>query len=108
MGTYITILFILIFFHYLADFPLQDVLARAKNQTNPIPDIPWQQALFAHSFIQAGFVYLATGIPALFVAELVCHAVIDYNKSRGELTFTHDQALHLICKMVWAAVVIAT
>ena len=104
MGSYITILFIMIFFHYLADFPL----SKAKNQTDPIPNVPWQQVIFAHAFIQAGLVYLVTGMPVLFVTELVCHAVIEYNKSRGEFTFTHGQILHIICKMVWAAVVVAT
>lgn len=107
MGSVITLFVILVFFHYLADFPLQgDFLAKAKNHTAPIPHVPWRHALFAHSFIQASLVYLATGIPILFIAELVAHAVIDYQKSRGEITFATDQYLHIACKALWVVVVI--
>ncbi len=98
---------VLLFFHFLADYPLQgDFLAKAKNQTNPIPHVPWQHALFAHSFIQAGFVYLATGNVVLFVVEFFAHGCIDYQKSRGELTFAQDQYIHIAMKAIYAILVV--
>ena len=101
--TFIVLFGILLFFHFLADYPLQgDFLAKAKNHLTPIPHISWKHALFAHSFIHAGFVYLATGYIIFFVAELVAHFYIDYRKNSGEITFVGDQYAHIACKAVWA------
>lgn len=107
MIDFFVLLGILLFFHFLADYPLQgDFLAKAKNHVEPIPHVDWKHALFAHSFIHAGFVYLATGQIILFFGELFSHALIDYKKCSGEITFQKDQYLHLACKVVWALVVV--
>lgn len=93
---------VLVFFHFLADFPLQgDFLARAKNSQNPIPDIPWWIALSGHSFIHAGFVFAATGSWVCLVGEFVVHWITDDEKSKGEITFATDQAIHIGAKIVW-------
>ena len=98
---------VLVFFHFLADYPLQgDFLSKAKNHITPIPHVPWKHALFAHAFIHAGMVYLATGYVYLFFAELIAHSIIDYRKNAGEITFAGDQYAHFICKAVWALVVV--
>lgn len=118
----IALLFYLIVAHCLADYPLQgDFLARAKNQTAPLPGVPWQIALFAHAMIHAGFVAALTGSLLIGSAELVAHMAIDYAKSDGWLgkawpgswqepeansrAFWHDQALHIACKVAWATVI---
>ncbi len=107
MIEFVTVFGILVFAHFLADYPLQgDFLANAKNHVTPIPHVSWKHALFAHSFIHAGFVYLITGNPLLFAGELVSHAIIDYRKTSGELTFEEDQYLHILCKALWALVVV--
>ncbi len=107
IASFILVFGVLIFFHFLADYPLQgDFLAKAKNRNAPIPHIPWQQALFAHAFIHAGFVFLATGSIIAFIGELVIHAVTDDMKCRGELTFNQDQAIHFGCKALWALLVV--
>lgn len=104
LPTFLTLLFLLLVVHALADYPLQgDFLARAKNHRQPIPGVPWWQALAAHSMIHAGGVWLVTGSILLGLAELVSHAVIDWMKSGGGLTFTQDQALHVWFKACWAA-----
>lgn len=104
LTTFIVLFGILLFFHFLADYPLQgDFLAKAKNHSDPIPHVPWRHALFAHSFIHAGFVYLATGQILFFFGELISHAYIDYKKCSGEYTYNRDQTLHILCKLVWAA-----
>lgn len=91
--------------HAIADYPLQgDFLARAKNRTAPIPGVPWQQALGAHALIHAGFVGVITGSIALAVCEFAAHWITDDLKCRGKINFNTDQAIHLICKVVWCAI----
>ena len=98
----------LIIGHVVADYPLQgDFLSRAKNRFNPIPGVPWYQALGAHTVIQGGAVWLITGIWWLGAIELVCHAVIDDTKCRGVIGFNTDQAIHILCKGIWACIAIA-
>lgn len=97
----------LLFGHALADYPLQgEFLSKAKNRTAPIPGIPWQQALGWHAVIHGGFVGLITGLWWLGVAEAVIHAAVDDAKCRGKISFNTDQAIHVGCKVVWAAIAI--
>ncbi len=96
---------LMLFAHALADYPLQgDFLSRAKNRANPIPGVPWYQALGAHAIIHGGFVGIITGVWWLGVAETVAHALTDDAKCAGRLTFNLDQTIHLICKLVWAII----
>ena len=96
---------LMVFAHALGDYPLQgEFLSRAKNRANPVPGVPWYQALAAHSIIQGGLVGLVTGSLWLGLAETVAHAVIDDAKCTGKLAFNQDQALHIACKIVWVAV----
>lgn len=104
---FILVFGVLLFFHFLADFPLQgDFLAKAKNHRDPIPHIPWWHALFAHSFIHAGFVFLATGSVVCFLGELISHFLIDHTKCAGEITFERDQSYHIACKVLWAVLTV--
>ena len=102
-STFVVLLGILLFFHFLADYPLQgDFLAKAKSHVTPIANVDWRQALFAHSFIHAGFVFLATGQMLFFFGELIGHAYVDYKKNAGEITFNQDQFIHFGMKFLWA------
>ncbi len=101
-----TLFLSLIFGHFLADYPLQgDFLARGKNHKNPIPGVPWYQCLFAHAVIHGGVVGYITGHPMLGVAEFFAHGAIDWAKSEGIIGFNHDQALHIVCKILWVAMI---
>lgn len=92
----------LVFFHFLFDYPLQgDFLARAKNRFNPIPHVPWYHPMTAHVFMHGVGVYIVLGIWWLAVLEMISHFVIDYQKCRGELTYTEDQFYHICCKILW-------
>lgn len=94
---------LMIFWHALADYPLQgDFLAKAKNRAAPLPGVPWYHALGAHAVIHAGGVYLITGSHWLGLAELAAHALIDDSKCMGRIGFNMDQALHVLCKALWA------
>lgn len=103
------ILALLIVGHCLADYPLQgEFLSRGKNRFHPLPEIPWYQAMFAHTAIHAGFVGVITGSLWLGLAELVAHAIIDDRKCAGKISFNTDQALHLGCKVLWVGLLAVT
>lgn len=94
--------------HALCDYPLQgDFLARAKNRFAPLPGVPWYQALGSHAIIHGGGVALITGMPILGVAEALAHAAIDDAKCAGRIGFNADQALHVLCKVLWVAILLA-
>lgn len=104
--TFDTLFGLMVFGHMLADYPLQgDFLARAKNRFNPIPGVPWFDALLAHSVIHGGIVGLITGSVWLAIAETVIHALIDDTKCRGWISYRVDQLLHIACKILWALLV---
>jgi hypothetical protein len=105
----IEIFLLLIAFHFIADYPLQgEFLAKAKNRQNPIPGVPWYQALIAHSSIHGLFVGLITGSILLALCETIAHAIIDDAKCAGRLTYNKDQFLHFFCKLIWAFIFVMT
>jgi hypothetical protein len=97
---------LMIVWHCLAYYPLQgDYLSRAKDRANPLgAHGVWIHALGAHAIIHGAGVWVITGLWQLGVAEVVAHAVIDYAKTRGRITYHQDQALHVICKGFWALI----
>lgn len=118
---FVTLTFMLLFVHLIADYPLQgDFLAKAKNRKAPIPGVPWRLAMVSHAGIHAGFVWLVTVsfAHALFprvsplmilqicfafaFIEFVLHYVIDDLKCCGMISFTGDQSAHVACKMLYA------
>jgi len=102
------IIFFLLAAHALCDYPLQgDFLARGKNHKAPITGVPWWQCLAAHSMIHGGAVAALTGMWWMGAAEAALHAVIDYGKCDGRYGFNADQAFHILCKALWAAITIA-
>lgn len=91
--------------HAVADYPLQgDWLSKAKNPALHLVSgqTIWPLALLSHAAIHAGAVKLATGSWALAACEFVAHALIDFWKCRGGLTYNGDQILHVLCKFFWA------
>lgn len=111
MTEFFTLFFLLLAGHALADFVLQsDVMATAKNRHNAIHKNrgdnfpPWQYWLGAHTLIHGGVVLLVTESLLLGFIETLLHTLIDFLKCEGKLSFHQDQALHLICKVVYCAV----
>lgn len=92
--------------HAICDYPLQgDFLARAKNHKQPIPGVPFYQALCAHALMHGGAVWLLTGFWWLGVMEIAAHALIDYAKCDGRIGFNVDQGLHVVCKGAYVLIV---
>lgn len=100
------LLILLLAAHALCDYPLQgDFLSKAKNRSNPLPGVPWWQALSAHAAIHSGAVLLLTGSAPLACIEFCAHFFIDDQKCAGRLSFNADQALHVACKLGYVAAV---
>ena len=98
---------LLIFGHALGDYPLQnDFMARGKNWKTPVPGVPWFYLLGAHSIIHGGLAGLATNSPIVGILETAAHFFIDSLKNKGIISIHGDQALHIACKVVWAAMVV--
>lgn len=107
MMEFLTLFGLMIFAHALADYPLQgDFLAKAKSAVAPIPGVPWYQALGAHSAIHAGAVGIITGSIWLALAEFVIHALTDNAKCHSKISYNTDQAIHIGCKVAWAALIV--
>jgi hypothetical protein len=93
--------------HFIGDFPLQgDYLARNKVRSNAGNTPEWLIALCAHSAIQAGGVWLVTGLPAFALAEFFLHGAIDLAKGEGRFGLVTDQLLHLTCKVCYVLVIL--
>lgn len=98
----ISLLTTLLFAHFLLDYPLQgDFLSKAKNRVNPIPHVPWYQAMFAHTAMHGIAVGFITGVWVFAILEMAIHWWTDDAKCRGELTYNQDQAIHIVCKLIW-------
>lgn len=105
MYTFVLTLCVLVACHALADYPLQgDWLSKAKNhRLSAVPgETVWPLALLCHSSVHGLAVGLVTGHLTLGVLETVLHALIDYTKCDGRITYNEDQFLHLLLKVAWA------
>jgi hypothetical protein len=107
MTEFAYLLFLLVVAHCLADYPLQgDFLAQAKNRHTVIGKVFWPHALFAHSMIHGGAVLVLTGSLWMALAEVIIHARLDWLKCEDRISLNFDQAMHLWCKVVWAAITV--
>lgn len=107
------LLFLLLVWHALADFPLQgDFLANMKNpylnraQSLGRQDLMWPWCLGAHCLIQAGGVFMITNSLTLAGLEFSAHWGIDLLKCRGKITFGQDQLLHIGCKVLYVLILL--
>jgi len=52
-------------------------------------------------------VLLITGNVWLGILETAVHMLVDQMKVSGKTSFATDQALHMVCKVIWIAVIAA-
>ena len=96
--------------HSIADYGLQTDWLERHKQRSAWAHLPasqrinWIIPLTAHASIHAGAVALATGSIALGMVELIAHWLIDLAKGEGWFGFAPDQALHILCKLAWVAI----
>lgn len=102
---FLHIFFWMIALHALCDYPLQGpFLSEAKNRNTTIGKVFWPHALGAHAMIHGGAILMVTDSLLLATLEAVIHAATDWLKCEGRISLNVDQAVHVMCKVVWAAV----
>lgn len=101
--------FLLLFGHFLADFPLQNnYVAKMKNrELNPTST--WPLVMFGHCMIHAGIVFIITGSLALGIFQLFTHFAIDTLRcscvfGEGDRAVWLDQFLHVTVLVVTALI----
>lgn len=91
--------------HFVADYPLQtDFVAKFKSRKASLAAVPWYYVMSGHAATHAAAVGLITGNPFLAVAEFAAHWAIDWGKCEGVFGIHSDQLLHVLCKVLWAAI----
>ena len=103
----LTVLFLLLVGHSVADFSLQiDTMAKGKNRHNKTIPPPgakyvscWPYWLTAHALTHGGAVYLVTGSVMLGFFETVAHWATDFCKCENWITVHEDQLIHVGCKV---------
>jgi hypothetical protein len=91
--------------HTLADFPPQGTwLAMQKSRKTASGTSEWLVAIWSHSVIHAGGVWLVRGSLALGVVELALHSAINLGKGGGKFGLIADQVLHAACKAGYVVV----
>lgn len=97
MEAALLLLLMLLGAHWICDYPLQGQFLSDAKQKGPLR----AYHLVAHAGIQGAAVALVTGNVWLGLAEWLAHTIIDELKVRARTTFALDQALHIVCKVIW-------
>jgi hypothetical protein len=108
------LLFQLLCGHAVADFMLQHPwVAQNKSRHSPPAGYDpklhgarqtiWPYVLTAHALTHGMFVFIATGSVFFGALETVAHWAIDFGKCERWYGIHADQAMHLACKIGWAA-----
>ena len=99
--------------HAVCDFALQgDAMGAAKSRRSKFAAArgpgfpPWYYWLAAHALTHGGAVFVIARSWPLAMLETALHAGIDHLKCEGRITFHQDQALHLVCKLIYVAVLL--
>lgn len=106
--TYLHTFFFLLCGHFLFDFPWQgDTVAREKNPNSATElqkHVPWPYWMASHAFSHAFAAALITHSGLIACLELTSHFVIDYLKCQKRFNIHVDQALHILCKVLYVVI----
>jgi hypothetical protein len=102
--------FYLLVGHAMMDFSLQAgpmATEKSRHSTTELQkEVPWYYWLTAHALMHGGAVALVTQSLGLGLLETFCHWVIDFAKCEDWTNIHIDQALHIICKVVWVVLLL--
>lgn len=101
---FLLMLFLMLAGHALADGPLQPPEISAGKRAPKFSTRA--QFLLIHGFIHGGAVAIVTQLWWLGLAETIVHIAIDRSKGRRWIGWRTDQALHVICKVIWALIAV--
>ena len=114
----IKLLYLLLAAHFVADFSLQSntmgTEKRRSSTTELQKIVPWYWWLTGHAMTHGFLTWAVLGLWLQFpgavyiaMAETIAHWVIDFGKCEGDYGLKVDQALHLVCKIMWVSYVTA-
>lgn len=107
VNDYLVLLFKLLMAHAVCDYGLQsDYMAKTKSREHGVDGL-WIHSLIMHAMTHAAGVYIVTQSPGLALAELVAHTAIDHAKCRGAFNLHIDQAMHVVCKILWCGIALS-
>lgn len=93
--------------HAMCDMALQnDFIAQAKNRHTALGSVYWPWVLASHGLIHGAGVAFVTGSVGLGMCEVIAHSLIDFSKCEGWIGFHVDQTLHVLCKVLWVAILV--
>jgi hypothetical protein len=115
----LALLFFLIAAHALMDYSLQNdsmAVCKCPKSTSPLAAaVPWYYWLTSHALLHGaavgvifrwmGFTWDVVALVAM--AETVIHWYVDFGKCAKWYSLHTDQALHVVCKIAWWALVAA-
>ena len=107
-----TLFFQFLVAHAIGDYVFQrDIMATSKSRHAKIYETAssgfpgWYYWLFSHALVHGGFVFLISGSVLLGIIETVLHTAIDFCKCEHWIGLHFDQALHMLCKLVYIYVI---
>jgi hypothetical protein len=103
----VEIIFLLIAFHFICDYELQKgetATGKNRNICKAQFGVHWLYWLASHSFMHGAAVYFITGSVLLGIAETLIHGIIDLGKCEDVYGLNIDQALHILCKVIWVVI----
>jgi len=114
----LALLFFLIAAHALMDFALQTdpmAVCKCRKANNPLQaTVPWYYWLTAHAVLHGAAVGIVVRwvcafdwplVAAFALAETVIHWFIDLGKCEKLYSMHIDQAMHVVCKIAWWAII---
>ena len=112
MNPQIQLIAALIVGHFVMDFWAQTSdMAKGKNRNRDHsamippgqkPQTVWPYFLTAHATMHGAAVWYITSSLTLGYFEQIAHWLIDFGKCENWYGIHEDQAMHLICKILWA------
>lgn len=90
--------FMLFVGHFLGDFALQSEYMSTHKSPEVSKD--WYIVMTAHCAIHSMIVFVLTGQISFAIFEFVAHFAIDYEKSKGRISYLTDQFVHVLTKAV--------
>lgn len=111
---FLTCLGLLMIGHAIGDVALQPGWLAIAKRPGGDAWLDWPSALGGHAAIHgllAGDMLIFAGVPAMaavpfILAETMAHGLADFAKCRGAIGMKTDQAIHVGCKVMWAAIAV--